>query len=1342
MLLTILIMGVVSAGDTSDFNGSAILESGRCLDEHVIYADNIYCDDLSLEDDLEVENTDLLSNEYMPKTSNEIQNCVDAASNGDTIIFNGSYLIESTIEVNKAITFVGVNDATIDGNNLVRLFNVSAYGVVFKNITFKNGNSLMTGGAIYSTNIEFNTSIQNSRFVDNFAKNYGGAIYNGNALNCTFINCSVSKNAGGAIYNGNAWNCSFINNSADSAGGAIFRGSAVDCRFVGNKVYRKNGGAICDCDAINCSFVNNYANDNGGAIYNGNAWNCTFIGNTVTSYGGAMYGGNAWNCSFLNCSSRSSGGAIRDTYAWNCRFVNNYAKNYGGAILYGGAFNCSFVDNVAYAGGAIFFNWGDNAVNCTFINNSASNNGYGGAMNNGTALNCIFINNSAPKSWGGATNYVYAVKCIFIENYAYIGGAMARGSAVNCSFVRNAASYGGALRDNDAINCSFINNSAKGHGGAISLFNQKNVINCYFEGNTANFGAVIRIENGSNITLENLTCINNYAETYGGVLDAKGSNLTIKNCNFTDCYCNQNEGGALSFDTLNNLTIVNCNFNACHSRAYGGAIRVEASNNVFMDNLRFIDCYSQRGGSVYIGENDKNAHSSNITLSNCNFVNSSSDYGGSISCMGETKDFNLLNSSFWNSSSNIHSGAVDCYKIANVNIKDCEFINSSSVSSGTIRLYSVSGVNIGYCEFENCSSTNEGGAIYANEAENLMIEDSSFKDCNSFYGDYINMGDVSDYCVVDCIFDVIPEGIDYYYDSIIDVDDLSIVQGVDAILAVKLSNILGPLSNKIITFAIEGETFTKRTFSDGSTVFDITDYLPSLGEYNVTIGYEGEGKFKSVSKTIAVHINTLIANLTFEKIGKYYMDTVLAFKLTDSKTGNGIDHVPVMVTFSNGKTVRFSTGSNGEYSYRVPFIPGIYGFKALVDMNNVGVNAIESDNLNIEKIAGEIDISFTKGKRDINVILFNPINHDFYRNVKVILEFSNGAYTEIITGSDGIATYTVPFDIGNYSVLAYVDDEYTEFPITEFNGIEITEESGPVNLDPSKISLGNNIVFDYKNSGYTTFATVGCSIRSENVLVVNHPEIRPKIVGNRITVSGLDVGNYVLRVVTTPDEGYYSVIGQINITVNKISAVGKASKLTVVLKKGTLWTVKITDSKTGKPIAGLKLTLKVYTGSKFKTVSVSTNSKGIASYQTKGLTKGNHKVVVTSNQAGYKLRDFTSYINVIKPKALKFKLKKNDPTKKATLISFQILDKKTKKGVNGVKVKVKIYTGKKYKTFTLKSKKVSKVKGIIGFATNEFSAGKHKVVIEPVSLKYSGSGKTTMVIKKSAKKYPKKTFKV
>ena len=52
------------------------------------------------------------------------------------------------------------------------------------------------------------------------------------------------------------------------------------------------------------------------------------------------------------------------------------------------------------------------------------------------------------------------------------------------------------------------------------------------------------------------------------------------------------------------------------------------------------------------------------------------------------------------------------------------------------------------------------------------------------------------------------------------------------------------------------------------------------------------------------------------------------------------------------------------------------------------------------------------------------------------------------------------------------------------------------------------------------------------------------------------------------------------------------------------------NSKTGKPISNVELTLNVYTGKSYKPVKVKTNSNGIASFKTNILTKGTHKIVV------------------------------------------------------------------------------------------------------------------------------------
>ena len=56
--------------------------------------------------------------------------------------------------------------------------------------------------------------------------------------------------------------------------------------------------------------------------------------------------------------------------------------------------------------------------------------------------------------------------------------------------------------------------------------------------------------------------------------------------------------------------------------------------------------------------------------------------------------------------------------------------------------------------------------------------------------------------------------------------------------------------------------------------------------------------------------------------------------------------------------------------------------------------------------------------------------------------------------------------------------------------------------------------------------------------------------------------------------------------------------------------MKVIDSKTKKPVAKVKLILKVYTGKKYKKYSLKTDKKGIVSFNMKSLPKGKHKVVI------------------------------------------------------------------------------------------------------------------------------------
>ena len=323
--------------------------------------------------------------------------------------------------------------------------------------------------------------------------------------------------------------------------------------------------------------------------------------------------------------------------------------------------------------------------------------------------------------------------------------------------------------------------------------------------------------------------------------------------------------------------------------------------------------------------------------------------------------------------------------------------------------------------------------------------------------------------------------------------------------------------------------------------------------------------------------------------------------------------------------------------------------------------------------------------------------------------------------------------------------QYKEDPNTLFGGITADELKNTNTFNKTRIDssvkFSAGMIFDYGTSGSIYVTVDGGTIDNNNINVLGQSKAKIDFKNNVITVSNLPVGTYTLRVTTVPDDDHFSVSSDLRVTVKKSTAAIKASKITVAYKKGSQWTIKLADAKSNSPISNMKLTVKVYTGKKYKTVDVKTNSKGEASYQTRGLAKGSHKVVVSASDGRYNFNTLTSSIKVVKQTVLKFKLREKHDDNGGSLRSFVVTNKKTKKGVNGVKIKVYIYTGKKVKTYTLKTKKIKGKKGTyngaFGFSTNQFSAGKHKVVLKPVSIKYDGSITTSINIKKKATIGPK-----
>ena len=184
--------------------------------------------------------------------------------------------------------------------------------------------------------------------------------------------------------------------------------------------------------------------------------------------------------------------------------------------------------------------------------------------------------------------------------------------------------------------------------------------------------------------------------------------------------------------------------------------------------------------------------------------------------------------------------------------------------------------------------------------------------------------------------------------------------------------------------------------------------------------------------------------------------------------------------------------------------------------------------------------------------------------------------------------------------------------------------------------------------------------------------------------------------------------------------------LSTTYDSGKAFTITVVDANK-KPVSGLKLTLKVYTGKTSKNYYATTNSKGVASFAgASKLAIGTHKVEITSSNKNYVVKKTTSTIKVSKAKTTVKAPKVTVKAKKSKFFKVTVKNQATKKAVSNLKIALKIYTGKKYKTYTVKTNS----KGVAQFNTKSLSIGSHRVVVSSGDNKYTVSAKSTITVKK------------
>ena len=574
-----------------------------------------------------------------------IQLAVNVAADGDSVIVsNGTYILNSQIDVDKSLTIQSVNGAEntiVNGNNLVRCFNLYNHNTVILGFTITNGkvkNIGDYGGGVYCSGTT--PGIKNCIIVKNSARGYGGGIYNGTLKNCIIIENSAYY--GGGTSGGIISNCVISKNSA-YYGGGTYNSIINNCTITLNSAVGNGGGTI-HCDARNSIIYYNTSPGLPNRAYGTYSYCCTTLdgisgtGNIsaepillstshiatnspciragLWSYtSGKDIDGENWkNPPSIGCDevyANAISGSLSVTI-----FVDRTNTYAGELLTFSSYINGKLTHSIwNFDDGTVETNkslvahsWnslGEHCVTLTAYNDTYSN-GVSDSITIQVITNCHFvnINNTTPVypylSWDtAATNIQDAVNAAFYDGNIFVAnGYYLLDSAIYVNEYLKIRSVNGpenTIIDGKGSNrCFYINT----HNAVISGFTITNGWAANDYNVSGGYGGGINCVGESWII--NCVICGNHAIGGGGLYQGIAKNCIISGN--TAKY-----GGGIYASVVNNSTIIE------NSAERGGG-----ANNCTLNNSMIFDNYADNGGGGAL----------NSILNNCVVINNYANYGG------------------------------------------------------------------------------------------------------------------------------------------------------------------------------------------------------------------------------------------------------------------------------------------------------------------------------------------------------------------------------------------------------------------------------------------------------------------------------------------------------------------------------------------------------------------------------------------------------------------------------------------------------------------------------------------------------------------------------------------
>ncbi len=224
-------------------------------------------------------------------------------------------------------------------------------------------------------------------------------------------------------------------------------------------------------------------------------------------------------------------------------------------------------------------------------------------------------------------------------------------------------------------------------------------------------------------------------------------------------------------------------------------------------------------------------------------------------------------------------------------------------------------------------------------------------------------------------------------------------------------------------------------------------------------------------------------------------------------------------------------------------------------------------------------------------------------------------------GDDGAAAIRIPnLALGTHKVKIYVAGEYCGSSY-----ITIIKSTARVYAPFAIVKYKKNTYYNIKvtdNSyrpvnGIKLNVMVSTGSKSTTYSLTTNYKGIAKLKTKKLTLG-------VHKIVITANDKNYDVMKKSKISVEKSVPIEPA-KLTAYAPAKTLkygdnayFAINVQDNY-GNPSKKIKLNVQVFTGSKSKTYTVKTNSWGVANLNTKSLSLGSHKLIISSANAHYKV---------------------------------------------------------------------------------------------------------------------------